>query len=327
MQAFIPKSGKKTHGLDYFWNGCAGKAEKGLEIDVIAVVKIDEKREAYTLSAEQAPANPIPRSERKKKKVTDISKIDFYLNHLKKVMPQLLYLRIKYIAADAFFAKNKYVNGAVDMGLHVISKFRKDARLRRLYTGQQKTRGRRKKFDVGKIKIEDFKHSSVTKIDSGNIELRSCIAYSVSLKRTIKVVLVRKYISDVKYVEVLLFSTDCDLADLKVYEFYVSRFQIEFIFRDAKGYTGLYDCQSRDSRRMNYHFNASLTALNVAKIQDSQLQKTRGVQHAFSMTNWSRQYHVEIVVNRIIAMFGFDQTLIKLHPDYNKLLSFGNVMH
>ena len=26
--SFIPKAGDKTHGIDYFWNGCAGKPEK-----------------------------------------------------------------------------------------------------------------------------------------------------------------------------------------------------------------------------------------------------------------------------------------------------------
>ena len=31
-QSFEGKSGKNTWGKDYFWNGCASKAEKGLEL-------------------------------------------------------------------------------------------------------------------------------------------------------------------------------------------------------------------------------------------------------------------------------------------------------
>ena len=31
-QSFEGKSGKKTWGKDYFWNGCASRAEKGLEL-------------------------------------------------------------------------------------------------------------------------------------------------------------------------------------------------------------------------------------------------------------------------------------------------------
>ena len=115
---------------------------------------------------------------------------------------------------------------------------------------------------------------------------------------------------------------------LKIYEYYISRLQIEFMFRDAKGFTSLNDFQTRDPpQRTHYHLNASLTALNVAKIQDNELQQNCGVQHAFSMANWTRKYHVDIVINRFISMFGFDQTFIKLHPNYNRFLFFGNINH
>ena len=68
-------------------------------------------------------------------------------------------------------------------------------------------------------------------------------------------------------------------------------------------------------------------ALNLAKLQDNQKQQIKQTDHAFSMTNWTRQYHVAIVIDRIFSMLGFDQTLIKLHPDYENVLAFGNVKH
>jgi hypothetical protein len=143
----------------------------------------------------------------------------------------------------------------------------------------------------------------------------------------IKVVLVRKFVGTNKYGEAFLFSTDIELDTVRIYQFYVARFQIEFIFRDTKGFTGLTDCQSRNAQHLHFHFNASFTALNVAKLEDNELQKKQHMQHAFSMTNWTRKYHVEIIINRFIAMFGFDQTCIKLHPDYDSMLAFGNVRH
>lgn len=329
--SFISKSGKSTHGIDYFWNGCAGKSEKGLELDVISVVKLGaNKKEGYTLSAQQTPADPIPKAERKKKKATEQTKIDFYLDHLKKVAPKILAIGIKYIAVDAYFTKNKYVNGAVDVGLHVVSKLRKDARLFRIYNGPQKARGRKRKTDKSKISPADFQNSPIVEINDENgnkIELRFCVAHSVSLGRSIKVIWVKKLIAANKYAEVFLFSTDTTIDALKIYQFYVARFQIEFIFRDAKGFTGLTDCQSRDARRLHFHFNASLVALNIAKIQDNEEQKSEEKTYAFSITNWARKYHVEIVINRFMTMFGLDQTLIKLHPDYDSLLSFGNIRH
>ena len=325
--SFIKKAGKQTAGLDTFWNGCAGKAEKGLELDAIAVIKlIGDKKEGYTLSAKQTPSDSANRIKGVKRKKDEPTRIDFYLEHVKQVLSQLLDLGVRYMVADAFFAKIKYVNGIILFGLHAISKLRKDARLTRLYTGPQKARGRKRKIDKRRIGTEDFEDLVIVETDSGPVELLSCIAYSISLQRQIKVVLVRKKMGN-KIGEVLLFSTDIEQDALQVYQFYVARFQIEFIFRDAKGFTGLNDCQSRDPRRLHYHFNASLIALNFAKLQDHESQKIESVQHAFSMTNLARQYHVDIVIDRFISMFGLDPTLIKLHPDYGSMLSFGNVRH
>ena len=53
----------------------------------------------------------------------------------------------------------------------------------------------------------------------------------------------------------------------RVYYNYRARFQIEFLFRDAKQFTGLCDCQARDQARLDFHFYASLTTLNLAKAE------------------------------------------------------------
>lgn len=329
---FISKSGKKTHGVDFFWNGSAGKAEKGLELDTIAIIKISKDgKEGFTLSTEQTPANPIPKKDRKNTSGSMLTRIDHYLKHTAKVVATLLKLGIKYIAVDAFFAKEKFINGVVDLGLHVISKLRIDSRLRRPYEGPQKPRGRKRKFDTGKIDIKkDFINSvavETTDEQGEKIQLYSCIAHSVALNRKIKIVLVKKLIGSDKYGTALLFSTDLELDTLKIYQYYVARFQIEFIFRDAKGFTGLEDCQSRDSRRLNYHFNASLTALNVIRLQDAELQKQQQVKHAFSATNWARKYLVDIMLNRFIATFGLEQTFIKSHPNYEEMRNFASISH
>lgn len=328
--SFISKSGKSTEGLDYFWNGCAGKAEKGLELDAIAIVKINGyKKDGFTISAQQTAADPVPKKEKTKKKKTDLTRIDSYLNHLKMVASKLINLGIKHIAVDCFLSKKKYIDGAIESGLYIVSKLRKDARLLKLYNGPQKSRGRKKKFEPGKVTLEDFSDSVVTKIEDETdaIELRSKTIYSVALGREIKVVQVRKYIGENKIGEVFLFSTDLEIYDATIYLYYTSRFQIEFIFRDAKGFTGLADCQSRNTNRLNYHFNTSLLALNVAKLQDIQEQKKQQTQHAFSIINGARKYHVEIVLNRFISMLGLDLTLIKLRPDYEDMLAFGNITH
>ena len=40
---FIPKAGKKTPGVDWFWSGCAGAIKHGLEILGLSIVDADTK--------------------------------------------------------------------------------------------------------------------------------------------------------------------------------------------------------------------------------------------------------------------------------------------
>ena len=48
----------------------------------------------------------------------------------------------------------------------------------------------------------------------------------------------------------------------------------QFVFREAKQFTGLADCQARDAQKLAFHFNVSLTALNTAKWEQYQQRDT-----------------------------------------------------
>ncbi len=50
----------------------------------------------------------------------------------------------------------------------------------------------------------------------------------------------------------MLFSTDLKLAAKNIYQFYKARFQIEFLFRDAKQFIGLNHCQARSQQALNF---------------------------------------------------------------------------
>jgi hypothetical protein len=52
--SFLPKSGKQTFGLGHFFNGCASRAERGLEMSTLAVVDVP-RRCAFTLAVAQTP--------------------------------------------------------------------------------------------------------------------------------------------------------------------------------------------------------------------------------------------------------------------------------
>jgi len=49
-------------------------------------------------------------------------------------------------------------------------------------------------------------------------------------------------------------------------KYYQLRFQIEFLFRDAKQFAGLNHCQARNQHKLDFHFNMSLAAVNLAKV-------------------------------------------------------------
>jgi hypothetical protein len=62
---------------------------------------------------------------------------------------------IRYVVADAFYSKFKWVNGVMGLGLHAIGKLRTDANLKVLYTGAQKPKGRRRQYE-GKLDYADL---------------------------------------------------------------------------------------------------------------------------------------------------------------------------
>ena len=65
---------------------------------------------------------------------------------------------------------------------------------------------------------------------------------------------------------ILLASTDLKQKPTEILTFYQLRFQIEFLFRDAKQFTGLTHCQARDEAKLDFHFNMSLAAINVIQL-------------------------------------------------------------
>lgn len=126
---------------------------------------------------------------------------------------------------------------------------------------------------------------------------------------------------------VVLFSTDLDLDPIQLYQCYAARFQIEFIFRDAGQFTGLADCQARSPEALDSHINASLMALNLAKaaLQSSQAEAETAEPLSFSIASFKRQVLNAHLLDLFTSMFGLEPTLIKSHPNYQKLLNYGAI--
>jgi hypothetical protein len=252
------------------------------------------------------------------------TRTDDYLQHLRQSQPHLP-AAVKYFAVDGYYSKRKFVDGVVAMKLHLIGKLRIDANLRYCYDGTQKARGRTRLYE-GKVDLTDQRRLTWVSQPEPGLQLYTSVVWHVSLARKIRIALLVDPRKPGKTGLVLLFSTDVDLDAQTILTHYQARFQIEFIFRDGKQFTGLADCQSRHPDKLDFHFNASLTALNLAKYQ-AQAQQTPTdpdrKADVFSMASHKRAAFNDHLLERFISQLDLNPTLIKSHPNYQTLRAYG----
>jgi hypothetical protein len=314
--SYIPKSGKHTPHLDKFWSGCLGKAVKGLEIGGLGVVGMDDNT-AMPLEAIQTP-------NQKSLKEKGQSLVDHYAQLIIDRKEQLRDLS-RYLAVDGYFSKVSFINQVCEQtDLEIISKLRKDADLRYLYTGpRKKGRGRPKKYD-GKIKLKKIDRTKFQLLyEDQEVKVWGVICWAIRLKRKI----------NLAYVEFLdegqptgryavHFSTDLELDGKLIYPYYKARYQIEFLFRDAKQHTGLTQCQSRDEKKLNFHFNTSLTAVGLAKATHY-LNQDMDQRNGFSLADVKTSYFNELMLDLFLSNFEINPELEKNKKALRKLLNFG----
>jgi len=321
---FIRKSGKHTYGIDKFWNGCAHRSEKGLELSCIAILDV-ARRTAYPLSAQQTPPRPRALTTTTTSMSTpqpEETRIDFYLQHLRETLPYLP-AQVRYAVFDGAFAKLKFVTGVRSCDLHLISLLRVDANLRYLYTGAKAGRGRPKAYD-GKVNFAELSRLDCAGEVEPQITLYTAVVNSVSLKRDIRICVVVNRAKPEKPRYVVLFSTDCELSAQTIYDYYRLRFQIEFLFRDAKQFSGLQDCQSRAKETLHFHFNLALASVGVTKIEELKEQAMPQPQ-VFSLASRKQRAFNEHLLDEVISRLALEPTLIKNHPQYEYLRTYGAI--
>ena len=323
--SFVSKSGKHTYGLDRFWNGSHSRAEKGLEISALAWLDLTEKC-AYGLSVEQTPPSPEPsasESSASESSASDISapettRMDVYLDQLRRVVKAHDLTWLRYLLMDGAYSKQNFVDGVRDLGLHPIGKLRADANMRYLYQGPKRPGpGRPKTYD-GKVDWSDLSRFERLDTEDEDIVLYHQVLNHVQLKRNLQVVVV-VHTQRKRYA--VLFSTDVDLDALKLYRYYKARFQIEFLFRDAKQFTGLSDCQARSKGKLDFHFNASLSAVTFAKLEARQASGDGDA--SFSMASLKRRAFNQHLLDRICEHLANGQSLDKSSPEYEALCNYG----
>lgn len=309
--SYISKSGKHTPGLGYFWSGCAGKAKWGLEVVGFAAIDMTNHT-AFHLEAAQTICQ----------KDSDLKLTDLYLAMLKERVEKFKKLS-PYLVADAWFSKRPFVEGVTEMNMHLISRFRDDANLKYLYVGEKrKGRGRPNKYD-GKVdpKMLNMKYfKEVYKNEDSHVH--SAVLYSVALKREILLIHAKFGLSKNKQVCKLYFSTDLKMDPKLAMDIYSARFQIEFVYRDAKQYTGLNHCQARSQNKLNFHFNMSLSAVNIAKIKHY-LTLPKELRKTFSMHDVKVLNNNALMLDVFLDEFGINPNTKKNRQKIMKLRLWG----
>ncbi len=121
----------------------------------------------------------------------------------------------------------------------------------------------------------------------------------------------------------LYFSTDLEQGGEKIVRYYCSRFQIEFLYRDAKQFTGLTTCRARSKGKLDFHFNASLTAVNLAK--HDWLSNNKGQRESFSMADYKTLYNNTLLLERFMCRFTINPNTAKNQKIVKELLDFGKI--
>ena len=314
--SYLSKSGKHTPGIGYFWSGCAGAMKWGLELSALAIGDVTN----HTAMHYNVTQTQVIKGEE--------SLLTYYANLLIEQAKDLQDLS-EFLAVDAFFSKKPFVDAVCGAGFTLITRLQNNIYLRYAYTvpvGEEgKKRGRPKEYD-GKIDAKNVSldHFSLVKSDQ-NIRIYEGIAHVRSLKRWGKIVIVH-YLKDdgsVRNVSIY-YCSDKKIVGLKVYDYYRLRYQIEFLFRDAKGHLGLEDSQSRQEKAIDFHCNMALTTLNTAKAMHW-FDKPKEQRPPFSMADIKTQYVNELLLDRLIIIYGKDPFIEKNKPKIKELYQLGRI--
>jgi hypothetical protein len=296
-ESVVTKSGKETHGLDYFFSGLLNKVVKGISIFSLSLVSVEERR-SYPLQVEQvirSEAEKVAAKERKKKRAKknkatpkkkpgrpkgsrnrdktqgeltpELKRIQEMVKNQLKLLQD--WLTVRYLVLDGHFGNNHALQMTLQCGLQLISKLRYDAALSFVYEGEQKRTGPRKKYGQ-KLNYRNIPQQYLVEksIKDG---IATCIYQAHMLHhefaQILNVVIITKTnLKTGAFANVNLFSSDLELSYEKIIDFYSLRFQIEFNFRDAKQYWGLEDFMNIKEVPLTNAINLSLFMVNLSQV-------------------------------------------------------------
>ena len=308
--SYLPKSGKHTPGTGYFWSGCANATKYGLEISGFASVGL-ESRTAMHLYAKQTIGQ-----------ARYGSLLDYYAGLVVDQADRLKAVSTT-LVADGYFWRRPFVDAVSGQGFTLISKLPSNAVLHYPYLGPKpKRRGRPSKYEgrVDRLRLNPA-HFTPCLVEDKLVAYQGKV-YVKALDRLVKCVIVHITKKDGSVRADAFFATDPTMDGAKVLECYRLRFQVEFLYRDAKQHTGLTECQARSESKIHTHINASLTAVSLAKAVYA-WPKRGQPRKPFSLFSIKTKYFNQHLLHCFFAEFGIAPESYQNSPQYQTLYNYG----
>lgn len=322
--SFIHKSGQHTPGLAKYWDSKQGKSSQGLEVSCCAVIDVPG-HQAFALDARQTPSHLREGQ----------SRLDHYAAQVTEVLSRMspaLKQQIAYVVGDGYYTKKGFIDAVMKTQKHFVGKLRCDANLRYFYQGKPTGKaGRPKRYD-GKV---DFQNFAKWQLVSTQTDIRkkvitaiyTQVVYAVAFQCAIRVVcistLAQGNSGQSRQRHELFFSTDTQQDALDILAVYGARFHIEFCFRDAKQFSGLLDCQSRQGEAIHFHWNMSFLAVSLAKARQLLRHCASIDSFVFSMEDAKRRAYNEFFADKIFRFLPQQHTLLYYPQQLDSLLNLG----
>lgn len=310
--SYVPKSGKRSPGLGPFWSGQAGAVKRGLEIGAFAVGDLGHHT-AFHLSASLSPS-PAELKE------LGHTLMEHYVGLVRQRKADILRFG-GFLAADGYFGVSTFVCPLAEMDIGLVSCLKSNSALHYPPPKQAKSGKGRPRVKGDKIRWSALDEEQLPLVcQDQERRVRSGRVWVKCLKRIVRLVSVEYLRADGSVqCHKLYFCTDAEKDWAWVLERYALRFQIEFIFRDAKQFTGLAHCQSTDKTKLENHFNLALGAVSVAKAAHW-LPLEAEQRGPFSMAELKTYYHNLALLERFSVALNLNPTELKNNPKIKELL-------
>ena len=347
-ETVVTKSGKETYGLDRFFSSLYSKPVPGLSFFSLTLISVNQ-RTSYPVMLEQGlketEEKPTQKAAQKKAKKSDRKKgrpqgsqnknrreVDLkpYLSRIQTMLKKLLALiglelKISYCVMDGAFGHNYALQMVRQCSLHLISKLRADTALYFPYTGPQKKRGARKKYgqklDYAHLPEQFLKETTV---ENGiQTKIYHLTVWHKLFPDQLNVVIIRKLnLKTQRWAQVVLFSSDLQLAYAQLIDYYRLRFQIEFNFRDAKQFWGLEDFMNVNQTPV---YNAANLAMFIVNLSHILLGHFRPTYPTFSVNDLKAYFRGRKYVAETLKLLPQRPEPIFIDQIYSHITQLGSI--